>query len=341
MESTKKCIYCGKTKASSEFNTEHVLSVSLGRYRNALTIDCVCEECNSYFGSSIDLTLGRDSIEALLRIADGLKQPSGISELRFRNLRINLLNDTPWSGAATTVAFDNGEIVCDLVPQVGLDLEETGFQFFTIKELMEFTEPLKPVLKSPSKIKMLYRSDEDRDAILRELSRLGVDFHQEGELPSIDIKHNPIAELSISYTDVEIMKRALCKLAFNYLASQYGSAFALRTEFNDLRRYIREGSPPSWPFFLASRKEISLKSSARAGIEKCHYFMLDYGQDEREIVCRVHLFGTLDYNVRLAQSYSGLIRLDFAKGHYFNFDKKEVFPLYKAHIWVPPGSHRS
>lgn len=76
------CIYCKKEKALDEFDTEHVIQQSLGKFENNLTLHCVCKECNQFFGDSIDLIFGRDSIEALLRYHHRIKSIEDISDLK-------------------------------------------------------------------------------------------------------------------------------------------------------------------------------------------------------------------------------------------------------------------
>ena len=44
-----------------------------GRFRDNLTIFCVCDGCNSFFGESIERILARESIFGVLRIQHGLK----------------------------------------------------------------------------------------------------------------------------------------------------------------------------------------------------------------------------------------------------------------------------
>ena len=53
----KKCIICKKTKNDNEFNKEHVIPEFIG---GSLTINNVCETCNSKLGEEIDSKLLKD-----------------------------------------------------------------------------------------------------------------------------------------------------------------------------------------------------------------------------------------------------------------------------------------
>ena len=61
------CIYCG-SDLPPRASREHVISQALGTYEQNWTLDGVCDECSFYFSRELELPLGRDSIEALLRI---------------------------------------------------------------------------------------------------------------------------------------------------------------------------------------------------------------------------------------------------------------------------------
>lgn len=69
------CIYCRNSSATA-FPREHVVPTAFGRFRNNLTLDCVCGACNDFFNKELELFLTRDSVEAILRVRYGvLVQP--------------------------------------------------------------------------------------------------------------------------------------------------------------------------------------------------------------------------------------------------------------------------
>ena len=47
----RRCIICKEYKEESEFNLEHVFPESIG---GEYTINMVCSDCNSHFGSTVD-----------------------------------------------------------------------------------------------------------------------------------------------------------------------------------------------------------------------------------------------------------------------------------------------
>jgi HNH endonuclease len=70
---SKRCIYCLQERDESVFNVDHVVPRACGLFEGNLTLDCVCVDCNSYFGRTIEFTYARDSLEAFLRLIHGTK----------------------------------------------------------------------------------------------------------------------------------------------------------------------------------------------------------------------------------------------------------------------------
>ena len=332
---SRTCIYCSEFKAVDQFNAEHVLPQALGRYRGSLTLNCVCEECNSFFGKTLDLTIGRDSVEALLRIREGLKEPSGVKQIRYGNLRLTLAGSREWSGAVMVADVEGGDLVVDLVTQAGLDFKEGGTFFLTLQELRRTKQPLKHLVVPRSRIRILHRDSEDYQAILRELQRLGISFNAEHAAPSIDVEDEDIANVSVAYTSADLLRRELCKLALNYLASQHGDKYVLKEWFDPIRHYVRFAKPIARPFFHATRSDIDLRPETRTSSARYHFFMLDYGPMENEIRCRVQLLGATDYEVVLTDAVRGIYRTDMPRGHVYDIDELEVHEIHKVRLWTP------
>jgi HNH endonuclease len=51
-----ECIYCTAIRPL-DFPKEHVVPKAFGRFRNSLTLDCVCDECNTFFGRELEVFL--------------------------------------------------------------------------------------------------------------------------------------------------------------------------------------------------------------------------------------------------------------------------------------------
>ena len=59
------------------FDGRNAFEAKIGKFKNAMVLDCVCADCNQYFGEALELSLGRDCLEAVLRLYHGIKPAAG------------------------------------------------------------------------------------------------------------------------------------------------------------------------------------------------------------------------------------------------------------------------
>jgi hypothetical protein len=127
MTAAAECAYCRETKPASEFNREHVVPESFGKFvENFVLHGRVCQSCNSYFAHELELTLGRDSMEGLERFR------SGIAPRKKRRHIVNELvratyQGGPYDGAALEFSEcpSTGRLVLNPVPQLGFSASQT------------------------------------------------------------------------------------------------------------------------------------------------------------------------------------------------------------------------
>jgi hypothetical protein len=85
-----KCVYCLQEKSVNAYKKrEHVIPQCYGVFvpDNLILRKVVCDECNQYFGDNIELYLGRDTIEGIIRYKFGIeprKQPQKHQRLKTR-----------------------------------------------------------------------------------------------------------------------------------------------------------------------------------------------------------------------------------------------------------------
>src|SRR5262249_14459251 len=116
MSELPPCIYCGSAEPPRE-KREHVLPQSYRLFEDNWVLDCVCDSYNQYFGDKLELILGRDSSESILRLKYGLKPPKAAPDLLNRRLELTDETDGPWRGAR---AF------------MSMDLKGTGLELFAV-----------------------------------------------------------------------------------------------------------------------------------------------------------------------------------------------------------------
>src|SRR4051812_18862399 len=91
------CVYCGSLSVRTK--REHVMSQAVGTFEQNWTLDCVCDECNHFFSKELELSLGRDSVEAYLRVDLGLKPASAAAKFRNKRMKGTLNDPGPLDGA--------------------------------------------------------------------------------------------------------------------------------------------------------------------------------------------------------------------------------------------------
>jgi hypothetical protein len=120
------CVYCLKKKELNLFNKEHVIPESFGKFtpNNLTLINTVCEECNSHFGKKLELFLGRDSLDGIMRYKYGLKKFAGRDRKKFKSKRVRFKIESKgaWKGALLELCLPQEENKSSpdvvLIPQV-------------------------------------------------------------------------------------------------------------------------------------------------------------------------------------------------------------------------------
>lgn len=101
-----KCIYC--LREDNICDRDHVLPEAYGTFApvSFVLYETVCKSCNGEFGRSIELSLSRDSMEALLRFRYGTKAASEARDLPYHRLELKVGQAGPLSGATVMLETD-------------------------------------------------------------------------------------------------------------------------------------------------------------------------------------------------------------------------------------------
>ncbi|MGD9305992.1 MAG: hypothetical protein PVF79_17105 [Desulfobacterales bacterium] len=95
----------------------------------------VCDECNQYFGDTIELYMGRDSFEGFARIKHGIKPKKALKNRR--RIKSMILNGDNRGALVTECDVDaNGQIKIEKIPQVGFYfIEKQDYVYFEIGQI--------------------------------------------------------------------------------------------------------------------------------------------------------------------------------------------------------------
>jgi len=130
------CVYCRK-QSERRFPREHVIPQSFGKFKGALTLRCVCGDCNRYFANNLELFLGRDSHESFRRLQYAMKPMSEAGELRGTRVTATIAPGNSWSGARVVFGYDEQQrkLVVIPLPQVGFQAFDGSWIWFMESEL--------------------------------------------------------------------------------------------------------------------------------------------------------------------------------------------------------------
>ena len=320
----RKCIYCLEDGEASAFSTEHVLPKALGTFRGNLTLpDCVCTDCNNYFGWNLDLFLTRDSIEALRRLQFGLKPLEEIRDLPLERLSFSVAQEGEWKGVRLQLKVEDGELVVEPMPQVALAKKgRPGWVYLTEQELADEGQDIAKDVDAKAGIRIFFPSDDVGDRLIALLAARGITFEKKTELPPPPSEGGRVLQ-EITYRIDPIIRRAVAKIAFNYMAYVTGSDFTYRPDFSVIRAFIRQGEAPDYPLVRETHEPILSSELPRWRGTKDHLITLNWDPSGRHIIGQVSLFNEITYNILLARNFSGLWR-DIQRGHRFDISEHRV-----------------
>lgn len=320
MRKTRPCIYCEEVKDEGAFEGgEHVIPQAFGTFEHNKVIHCVCDECNNFFGRTIDQKLARDSAEGFARYALGLRPAVRFqSEGGRSTTKAEVTADGPWKGALVypVAPSDGGRIEYHLFPQVGFAPSRDGdFLSFMLDSLPTRTELLERWFKDgvPSVVRILGAPVEE---VLARLKAKGYTINAEA-LASAEILGSP-GEIRLdqvfTITDPEF--RVLTKIALNYVASVYGQDVAALPQFDEARRFVRHGVRPKG-------RLVSIEAEGAAF--KQHWLAVEQVGDR--VIAHVSLYGRFIYQIQLSDvPFTGVSPID-RSGHVFDVPSRLILPV--------------
>lgn len=330
------CIYCKGRKNADDFDKDHVVPVSFGRFKGGLTLlNSVCRQCNNYFSRELELFLARDSLWGLMRFRYGLKAFE--ADKWIYSSRVRLVLDDPglgdWNGAIVEVvpprnrSESNPEII--LVPQVAFKKKgENIWKNFPIDQIRS-QEDLLAQNFDLTKCKLVGNSESDIEKVKEKLSQLGIDTSLLKELS--DEKSNPAMlgrlRVSVSSRIDAIILRSVAKIAFNYLAKIQGTDFIIRQQFDNMRDFIRYGKNQDKGLVTVVVVPLLRDKKYPHKRMRAHIIIIRWGdQSLSRIIGQVSLFNYLTFNMVLCSSSPGIIR-PLNCGHFYNLANNEVIEL--------------
>lgn len=318
------CIYCGFS-SPEKFPREHVIPQAFGAFQNNLTLGCVCADCNCYFGKHLELRFATESAESIVRYRHGLRDIESAERTRTVRARANIPG--PIQGAKVLLRPDSSAksgIENVYVAQVGIqNTNDAEPRWYTLQEL---DSGVMQTLEPGARITYFFTSPEQEQKLRSRLRDLGLGptevIGRNTVLPNKNFNTRVVCDFDFN------MSRCVAKIAFNYLAHVLGenTDVLLRTDFDGVRKYVREGISPGYPVLSLSSKPNFNQDAGRPPFVNGHILAVGSDHATGRITCAISLFNAMSYLVLVCRKYEGLW---FAlwSAHAFDFDSGEVRPL--------------
>lgn len=326
-----RCIYCTEDKPESSFKKrEHVIPQAFGRFipDNLVLKGCVCDDCNQVFGNEIELFFGRDTFESIERLRHGIKPKES---LRHRRRIKSKIRTGPWKGVIVREMYlaESGRLAIEKAVQAGFyHIERGEYDFFELKgiptgkELAESGYAVKN-----TQIWLIAEDGEEMDALIAKLNEQGISVKSQTDL----VKQEPPGEVVPVETEITLdrtIMRGFCKIAFNYLAFVAGSDLVLSTNFDGIRRFIRNDEGDSTHFFAVNLPPILYDDQRleKVGVKVTEGHIIIVGWRDKRVLSKVSLFNTQTFAINLCQDFKGIWR-PVKSGHHFDVKTKQVTKL--------------
>lgn len=246
------CIYCHQTDPNRFRGVEHVIPQGFGRFGiETPTLDCVCDDCNGYFGRELDQLLTRDTYEGISRYSRGQFSSQARSQKRvslaladpaeagdFLSLRVSVDGTTgrlmPPAAQFQIHNFTTGKHEVYFLPQIAALALPEG----------DYGKPGANGEKGTWRCKIFAPSREEHDAMVEALQRAGIDFRPGTPFPNPwapETGEPPSFLVEITSEIDKPHKRAIAKILMNFVAFHLGRDEPLRPRWDFLRRYVRNG----------------------------------------------------------------------------------------------------
>ncbi|MBA7596744.1 hypothetical protein ES703_03731 [subsurface metagenome] len=336
-----KCIYCLMPKPIQEFSRrEHVLPESFGAFENNFVLtETVCNKCNQFFGDNLELNLGRDSIEGILRFQYDTKPAKEFKSLGKRSSTLMRVPDGPFKGAFVYFEYSTevDDIVIRPLPQIGfLEYKSKKPTWYLIHEIPEKDELLNRTvaLKKKGSIKILACDPKRAIFLLKEKDIDVKNFEKEGQF---DLERTSAGyPLRISSILDDIKLRAIAKIAFNYLAYWEKSSFVLDRNFDVIRKFILKGERPTYEIINANSTPILIDERSSKERRNGHIITVNWASDNVSIIGQVSLFNFIKYQICLSREFSGEKR-NIRRGNFFNLRDRKILEMgIKKNLHDPP-----
>jgi hypothetical protein len=327
-----KCIYCLENKPEESFTkAEHVIPQSFGLFQDNFTLNqphnkTVCNDCNQYFGDNLEIALARDTVEGLSRYEHGIRSPKDFKSIGKKSrIQHKKIAQGVLKGVFVYLAYSQefNQVMQKPLPQVGfLNKESSDYTYFLLDDIPDKAELQKHGFDTDGNVLAFGTTFEPIEQALAN-KKIFPEFRKEIPLPD-----KRLDKLLVEFDVIldSIIRRAIAKISFNYMAYWQGTEFVLQDVFNPIRLYIRNGVQRGIPFVIMSGESILKDEPFQEFRRLVHIVTVNWAENGSSIVSQVSLNNYISYTVQLATNFPSP-RPNLRNGHRFNLGDHKIYEL--------------
>lgn len=315
------CIWCRQDKPLTAFNVEHVLPQSFGTFEQNFTlVGIVCQETNSFFARELEPALARDSLEGFDRYRYGLRKTSEFTSLGKRSTTRVQMTEGPYAGAWGYTVPGREALGTTPFPQVGFAKSADGpFEWFTLDELPTMDEVKAKGYAGNVNVRLCECDATDASKRLAEKG-INITLTETFDPPSGGTWVEQVFRPTI------VHRRALAKVALNYVAHEFGRDVALEARFDSTRDLVMNGTAPSYPYYSIDEEPIFEGDKQDGKRVLGHAIVMVQHGDEVEVV--VSLYNRFRHRFVLANTPGTPLP---PRGHFFDTTNRRILALDPAY----------
>ena len=324
-----KCLYCGELKNKDQFNKEHVIPQSFGKFgTNTPTLEIVCKKCNQCFGDTIDRELGRSGLN-INKFRSGRKKTfDAKKDFKDQELKIS---EGIYKGLSVTLSPSNPKLITKpLGIDFGLRREDGGYDWYSLSALPS-QEEVRAHPKHPEWIR-IDNFDKKAEIIQTLENKFNISLYNMQDI------NNENALVDLNFKITEPILRSVYKTAFNFLAHyfiKHNMSYILYDScFDPIKQYIRFGLRSQWdgypPREFTNHPVISNEDPSKAIL--AHVLTFEVNPDA-SVTSSVAFYNEIHFRLTLAiNGYPGVIYWRF--GQNFCPNSNQVIDLKTEGVFV-------
>jgi len=315
-----RCIWCKQDKPLGEFNVEHVLPQSFGTFEQNFTlVEVVCQDCNSRFAKELEPSLARDSLEGFDRYRYGLKDPAEFRSLGARSTTKVQLTEGPYAGAWAYTVKGKEALGTTPFPQVGIAKAPEGpFEWFMLDALPTMDDVKARGYTGNVCMRLCECDPAEASRLLAEKS-INITLTETFEPPAGGTWVEQVFRPQL------VHRRALAKVALNYIAHQFGRDVALEARFDAIRNLVMNATVPASPYYSIDEEPLIDGDKQDGKRVLGHAIVVVQHGNEVEVI--VSLYNRFRHRFVLANSPGTTLP---PRGHFFDPANRRIVVLDPA-----------